>query len=229
MINKSLPVLSILLLLGNFVFAQVSDSRCDCPENKFAPTQPEAFFHLSSGESIALCGYRADDDARDLFSEFVVTVCGSDTILDFWDASLLCEVRQIGDTLFIGQIASLPIGMEYAREDIAWLIEKITLAEGTLDRKLQLNTDVRRYSRSEIDTVLRQYEQADSVPNEYNMALVARLFIATISGDTMARSYFMRVRERFGIQDGAYSQEYRFLQHMLAHWDREEGVSSAGY
>ncbi|KGE12878.1 hypothetical protein DI53_3315 [Sphingobacterium deserti] len=214
----------MLLCTGAFLFAQNNSKNCECPANKFAPTEPQAVFQFSSGESIALCGYKVDDDNRKLFSEFVLTVCGSGTLIDFWDASLLCEVRSVEDTLFIEQIASLPIGVDFAQQDVAWLIEKITMNEGELHRTLQLNREVRKYEPSEINDVLVQYEKADSIPNEYNMTLAGRLLIATISGNEKARKYFMQFRERFGILDGAFSQEYHFLQTMLEAWDSDKEV-----
>ena len=54
------------------------------------------------------------------------------------------------------------------------------------------------------------------------MAIVNKLFIATISGDKKARQYFKEFKNKFGTLDGAFSEEYNDLTTMLELWDSIE-------
>ena len=77
-------LLTILTLFS--VYGQTNKASCDCPKTQFAGTKVDTTFHLSNGKTIVLCGYKNPHSKPTTFSEFVLSVCGQDSIIDFWDA-----------------------------------------------------------------------------------------------------------------------------------------------
>ena len=86
---------------------------CHCPKSKYtdgSQGKPDTIVYLPNGKSIMLCGYRNRDDHPNTFSEFVLSVCGSNSIIDFWDAMLTCLIKAKNDTLLVERIERLPTG-----------------------------------------------------------------------------------------------------------------------
>lgn len=201
---------------------QAKKVSCDCPKTQYAGTKPDTTFHLSDGKAIVLCGYKNPDSKPATFSEFVLSVCGQDTIIDFWGAVLTCRLKVSKDTLLVDQLQNLPTGKNFKYQETVWATEKIHFSGQKLVRKLMVNRQIRKYNQDEIQTVLKNYETAKPELDDSTMEIANKLFIATISGDKKARQYFKEFNNKFATLDGAFKEEYNDLTAMLEQWDTQE-------
>ena len=204
------------------VFGQTKKTSCDCPKTQFAGTKADTTFHLSNGKTIVLCGYKNPDSKPTTFSEFILSVCGQDSIIDFWGAVLTCRLKVNKDTLLIDQLQNLPTGNNFKFQETVWTTEKLHFSGQKIVRELVVNRQIRKYNQDEIQSVLKSYETAKLGLDDSKMELANKLFIATISGDKKARKYFKEFNNKFGILDGAFKEEYSDLTAMLELWDRKE-------
>ncbi|WDF70351.1 hypothetical protein PQ465_08210 [Sphingobacterium oryzagri] len=209
------------IFVGAFfsVRAQAVAEGCACPENNYAPREAAAVYTFSQGNAIALCGYRITDEPNALYSEFVLSVCGTDQIIDFWDAMTVCRLYMQQDTLHVQTLYELPVGKDFAVEETVFLIEKLSLQGNEIERSMQLNRFLKKYNHSQIQQVLAHYRQLKREPSNEAMSILSRLFVAAISGSKEARQYLVKFRKDFHILDGAYSEAYHELLAMLAQWD----------
>lgn len=216
--------INILLTVLTFssVYGQTNKASCDCPKTQFAGTKADTTFHLSSGKTIVLCGYKNPESKPTTYSEFVLSVCGQDSIIDFWDAALTCQLNAKKDTLLVEQLQNLPTGKNFKFQETIWTTEKIYFSEQKLIRKIEVNRQIRTYSQDEIQSVLKTYETAKTGLDDSKMEMANKLFMATISGDKKARHYFKEFKSKFGTLDGAFAEEYSDLTAMLALWDRKQ-------
>lgn len=204
------------------VYGQTKSTSCDCPKTQFAGTKADTTFYLSNGKTIVLCGYKNSDSKPTTFSEFMLSVCGQDTIIDFWGAVLTCRLKVSKDTLLIDQLQNLPTGKNFKFQETTWTREKVYFNGQELVRKLVVNRQIGKYNQDEIQSVLKTYETAKPGLDDSKMELASKLFIATISGDKKAIQYFKEFKNKFGTLDGAFSEEYIDLTAMLELWDRKE-------
>jgi len=212
----------LTILFWTSVYGQTKKSFCDCPKTQFAGTKADSTFHLSNGKTIVLCGYKNPNIKPITFSEFILAICGQDTIIDFWGAVLTCRLKVNKDTLFVDELHSLPTGNNFEYQETVWTTEKIYFSGQKIVRKLVINRQIRKYNEHEIQTVLKTYEAAKPGLDDNKMVIANKLFIATISGDKKATQYFKEFSNKFGILDGAFKEEYNNLTAMLAIWDRKE-------
>jgi hypothetical protein len=221
MIRAKLIFILIVLTVLN-VYGQNKKVICDCPKTKFSGTKADTAFYLSNGKTVVLCGYKNPRSKPTTFSEFILSVCGQDTIIDFWDAVVTCRPKVIKDTLLVDEIQNLPTGKSFKSEETVWTTEKIYFSGHKLVRKLVVNRQIRKYNQDEIQSVLRIYETALTRLDDGKMEIANKLFIASISGDKKARQYFKEFKTKFGKLDGAFAEEYSNLTAMLELWDRKE-------
>lgn len=221
MTRHCITIILTFLTLAS-VYGQTNGTSCDCPKTQFAGTKADTTFHLSNGKTIVLCGYKNPDSKRTTYSEFILSVCGQDTIIDFWGAELSCQLRVSKDTLLVDQLYNLPTGKDFKFQESTWTTEKIYFSGEKIVRKLEVNRQIRKYNQNEIQAVLKTFETAKSGLDDSKMEIANQLFIATISGDKKARQYFKEFNSKFGILDGAYKEEYSELTAMLELWDRKE-------
>ncbi|WP_181182435.1 hypothetical protein [Sphingobacterium lumbrici] len=204
------------------VYGQANKASCDCPKTQYAGTKADTTFYLSNGKTVVLCGYKNPDSEPTTFSEFILAVCGQDTIIDFWGAVLTCRLKVNKDTLLVDQLQNLPAGKNFKFQETVWTTEKIHFSGQKLVRKLVVNRQIRKYSQDEIQSVLKTYETAKTGLDDNKMEIANKLFIATISGDKKARQYFREFKSKFGTLDGAFAEEYSDLTAMLELWDKKE-------
>lgn len=210
--------------LFNFDFHFRTDkmTSCYCPKTEYAGTKADTAFQLSNGKTIVLCGYKNPESKPATFSEFILSVCGEDTIIDFWDAVLTCRLKVNKDTLLVDELQNLPTGRNFKYQETVWTTERIYFRGSKVVRKLVVNRQIRKYSQAEIQTVLKTYENAKQGLDDNKMVIANQLFIATISGDKRAGQYFKEFNNKFGTLDGAFKEEYSDLTAMLKLWDRKE-------
>jgi len=194
---------------------QTQEKECACPSNQYADSKPETTFHFTNGKDIALCGYSETKGSEKIYSEFVLAVCGQDKILDFWDAMTSCKIRVTGDTLIIDELKYLPTGDDLNFKSTLWTSQKVYFKNNEVQRRIKVNRGIRKYSRLEIDRVIKEFEHAE----RYVEGLADKLFMATLSGDKKARQYFIDYKTKFGPLDGYVAEDYNELTAMLKVWD----------
>jgi hypothetical protein len=98
--------------------------NCKCAENDFTGTKADTVYKFSNGKIITLCGYRNIENKPINFSEFVLSACRERTIIDFWDATKTCNLRQVKDTLIVEELINLPTEKNRIYTSNIWSIEK---------------------------------------------------------------------------------------------------------
>jgi hypothetical protein len=217
----------IIILIGlSFatVFGQNEIRSCDCLKTQFAGTKADTTFQLSNNKTIVLCGYKNPESKPTTFSEFILAVCGQDTIIDFWGAVFTCRLEVNKDTLLVKQLQNLPTGENLKYQETVWTTEKIYFKGQKVVRKNFVNRQIRKYTQDEIQTVIKTYESAKAGLGDNKMEIANKLFISTISGDNRARQYFSEFKTKFGTLDGAFAEEYNDLTAMLKLWDKNNNA-----
>lgn len=204
------------------VYCQANEASCDCPRTEFAGTKADTTYQLSNGRTIVLCGYKNPGSKPVNFSEFVLSVCGQDTIIDFWGGVLTCRLKVNKDTLLVDQLQNLPTDKNFKFQETVWTTEKLYFSGQKLVRKLVVNRQIRKYTEAEIQSVLKTYETSKPGLDISKMEIANTLFISIISGDKKARQYFQEFESKFGTLDGAFAEEYSDLAAMLELWDRKD-------
>jgi hypothetical protein len=211
-----------LFIVMTSVYGQTKTNTCDCAGKGNSETKADTTYHLGNGKTIVLCGYENQESNPKTYSEFVLSVCGQDTIIDFWGAVLTCQLYVHKDTLVIEELQNLPIGNKFKYEQTVWTREKINFARQKIIRKKECNRQIRKYSQGDIEIVLKAYQAATPGLDESKMELANKLFISAVSGSKIARKYFNEFKNKFGTLDGAFSEEYNDLCVMLELWDKKE-------
>lgn len=194
---------------------------CDCPKNDFTETKSDTIYKLSNGKSIALCGFRNVENNPVDFSEFVLSVCGENKIIDFWNATQNCNLRVNKDTLIVEELINLPTQKDRKYEINIWGIDKIYFKDNNVIKKHFINQNVKKYSEKQIAITLKEYENADEELNDEKIEIVNRLFIASISENKKARKYFNEFNTKYKL-DGAFAEEYGDLKTMLELWESKK-------
>lgn len=215
-------VLLVTVFAFTTVFGQNKKEVCDCPKTQYADTKADTIFRLSNGKKIALCGTRNPASKPATYSEFVLAVCGQDSIIDFWNASMTCRLKVNKDTLLVSRLRNLPIGEGFKYKETVWMTDKIYFTGQKVVRKPVVNRQIQKYTQATIQTVLKAYETAKPGIDDSKMAMANRLFVAAISGDKKAGEYLKQFKTKFGTLDGAFAEEYNDLTTMLALWDKAE-------
>jgi hypothetical protein len=215
-------IITLTIFISIITNGQTKNKNCNCPKNDYAGMTADTTFKLSNGKEIVLCGYKNPDSKPISYSEFVLAVCGQAKIIDFWDATVTCYLKIEKDTLFVENLVDLPIGKNRTYKETVWATDKIYFKGQTAIRIYAVNKKIQKYTRLEIMKTLKEYETSNGGLSDNKMELANRLFAATISGDKKARKYFKAFRTKFGVLDGAFSEEYSDLTAMLVQWDRQE-------
>lgn len=211
----------IYLFNLNNCFRTSKKASCNCAQNEFvSATKAEATFNFSNGKTIALCGYKDTDIKPSGDSEFVLSVCGQDTIIGFWGAVQTCRVKMNKDIVLVQELKNLTVGKNFAYQPTVWTTEKIYFNGEELVRKLEVNKKIKKYNQAEIKAVLKAFETAKPKIDDNKMTIADKLFIAAISGSEKARKYFNEFPNKFEL-DGTYGEIYSELTEMLELWDNQ--------
>lgn len=203
------PYLLIAILL---YFLPLYPQNCNCPKDTRAATEendkPRKIFSFKNGAKIILCGYEDTIDNVTYYSEFILHKCGMSEPIDFWDATLTCKVFMENDVLTIEHMCNLPVGQNRDFIFIPWITEEIFYKNGKLNSNYD-ERDFRKYSKEEINKTLDEYNLAvkEGLPDDIE-GLIAKLFVAAISGDKKANEYFKTFPDTFVI-DGGGSETYK--------------------
>lgn len=214
-------ITALLILSVTTTFGQ-NKGTCNCPQTQYAGTKADTTFHLSNGKIIVLCGYKNINGTPVTYSEFVLSVCGQDTIIGFWEALLTCRLQVHKDTLLVKRLEILPTGKHFKLQTLVWSTDKIYFEKQKPIKKLVVNRQIARYDKKEINKVLEIYRTTKPEIGGEKINIAFKLFVATISGNKTARKYFNHFTDKFDKIGAAPREEYDRLKRMLKQWDDEE-------
>jgi hypothetical protein len=123
------------------------------------------------------------------------------------------------DTLVINELKNLPVGKGLAFKEVVWLTKKIYYKNSHPYTKTIKNNSIPLYNKKLIAKVLNDYKTADGELNDQKMEMAYRLFIASISGNATATTYFHDFSKKYSL-DGAFAEDYEDLKVMLEFWDK---------
>lgn len=200
----SLFLLTVFTALSISASAQNDILTCSCPKI-YTDTKPAAIFHLSNGKSIALCGSKESDyiKGKTLYSEFVLSVCGSNKIIKFWGAVQICNVRVSSDTLYVEELVDLPIGPKMAYKKIAWNIDRIYFVNNKIKRDSLVNPRIPKYNSSEIAHVLNIYK-ATKNQNEFRTAALIDKLLSVAYQEVRKLKIYLSISLRNSLNLVAY-------------------------
>lgn len=203
------PYLFILL----FSFLPMHSQNCNCLKDtmdgwKESNEPPNATFSFKNGSKIILCGYEDNIDNVVYYGEFILLECGKAEPIDFWDGALTCRAFMENDILKVEELCNLPVGKDRDFVFTPWLVEELSYKKGELNR-VYFTKSIRKYSKEEIKQTLDEYTLAvkEGLP-DYSEDLVAKLFVAALSGDKKATDYFKAFPDTF-LTDGGLSETYK--------------------
>lgn len=216
-------------------FAQVH-TGCKCPKSEFvSEVTPYKIFYFSGAKAIAITTAPDtfyDSGRRDIYSEFSIYECGSDTTIRFYGATERCKIDFAKDTLVIERMEQLAIGKSYEFVDTPWIADRYYYR---MDR-LQMQSEVLaacRYNEEAIKNTLQVYEHtqwstqigSDSAKSEQMLSLANRLMLAAISGNATAKEYFAEFEKKFK-PDGAYAEWYDDMAAMIEIAEQLKGIET---
>jgi hypothetical protein len=209
------------IILSYYSFGQNRTLACKCPVSIYAGTEADTVFNLSGNVSIALCGSKDTGiiKGKVLYSEFILSVCGSNKIIKFWDAVTLCDVKTAKDNLLVETIVSLPVGKSMQYEETVWTIERIYLVKGKTVRDSIINPKIPKYTQFQISNVLDLYNRSPNENSDQTIELADKLLIGAISGSEKAKTLLTNFRNKFTNLDGIYLEEYDSILRMLKQWE----------
>ncbi|RIJ42482.1 hypothetical protein [Pontibacter oryzae] len=199
-----------------------SEGDCDeCAASKYAESEPDTTFIFSNGNKLLICGYPELREGKKIYSEFVLSECAKDSIIDFWSAVEEYEIRFEQDTLQLQKLELLALGNNRELVKEKWLTEYFYYENGKLEREKKLNS-VARYSQAQIVQALQEFEStqwqkqigATEEYTEKKMKLANSLMIAAASGSEKSEVYFKEFKTKFQ-PDGAYLEWYEQMAELL--------------
>lgn len=199
-----------------------SKGNCDtCAASKYVESEPDTAFTFSNGSKLLICGYLELREGKKIYSEFVLSECGNDSIIDFWSAVEEYEIQFEQDTLQLQKLELLALGNNVELVKEKWLTEYFYYENGKLKREKKLNSEI-KYSQKQIDQSLQEFESthwqkqngASEEYTEQKMKLANSLMIAAASGSEKAEMYFREFKNKFQ-PDGAYLEWYQQMIGLL--------------
>jgi len=216
---KRILLITFTFLTLNLTHSQLNNKSCECVKNTYTNEKVDTVFHFTNGKNIVLCGFRNDENNIINYSEFVLYVCKDKEIINFWDAMQTCNIELNNDTLYVEELVKLPNGKNFKFEDNIWRINKYYFSGDELKIKSILNEEIKKYDDIEIKTVLKEFEYKQKGLDDSIIILANKLFICSLSGNKIAKQYFIDLETKFGILDGGFKEEYYELKSMLENWD----------
>lgn len=199
---------------------QICD-KCAASSYSAPAPEPDTSFTFSNSKKLLICGYPELQGDKIIYSEFVLSECGNDSIIGYWGAVEAYELDYKQDTLLLHKIELLASGenREFVKEK--WLTEYFYYDKDRLQKEKKLNRQI-GYSQSQIEQTLQEYENtkwltqinSSEAYTEEKMELANRLMLAAASGSKKAESYFKEFDRNFR-PDGAYAEWYNQMADLL--------------
>jgi hypothetical protein len=209
---------TLLFLLISFACcSQIPNKDCVCSKNEYVTKKiPDTIFTFSNHKSIYVCGFREIQNKKLVYSEFVIGTCGEDTILGFWGALKNCSIFRNQDTVMVGEFSRLPVGDKFSIKQTILIANRFYYSSNSLVRDTIINSNIRKYSTTEIQKVLMEYERFKIAKDKNGVSLLNKLFVATISGSGKAEKWFYEMGEINN--NGELSELYDELNELLRVW-----------
>jgi hypothetical protein len=173
--------------------------------------KPNKIFTFSKGKQIILCGYEEPAKNETLYSEFILQECGKSDVIDFWGAVFSGTVNFKDDVIYIREIKNLPTGPDRSFISTHWSTQTLRYDTKKLVRNYKVNHSIRKYTKTEIEKTLKEFEGGKNNYAGDVEEVMYRLFVAAISGDAKAKKYFYEF-SKFTLLDGAVSEDYKDLK-----------------
>lgn len=204
-----------------FATVSVAQHKCSCPEWMGSIPHKNALktYKLPSSQlTIGLCGNLETDytDIKDtIYSEAYVFNCKSEEILHEWSALQKCYVKQLEDSIVIGEYFLIPVGKNLALEWRPFLITELYLELNKIQKQQYFLTKEYNYTQQEIVTVIKRYQTTTHNSYSWNslkyLDICYQLFWCYVSGSEKALLYLKEAKEKFGGFSGHAAEEYSNL------------------
>lgn len=211
----------ILTFCFSISFAQKKD-KCNCPETELEIGGDTEYFEFKNGKKIILCGTVDETIEPKKYSEFVISVCGKTSIIDFWNQSKICKISVVNDTLSIKQLIDLPTAVNQKFQNEIWSREKIYFDGEKVMREFGINKLIRKYSTTEMNAVNKAYDLSKSAEmTEKKLELASKLFIGAISGSAVSRKHLKDFSNKFRVEGSEFEKHYNEIIQRLEAWDNQ--------
>ena len=206
---------SLLFLLISFACCSQTDSKvCVCAKNEYITTKKtDTIFSFSNQKKIFVCGFKEMKNKQIVYSEFVIGICGEDTLIGFWGALKNCTINKRNDTLWIDEIIWLPVGNKFIDTQTVGKRTRIYFNNNLFFSDSIFNPTIRKYSITEIEEVINEYEKMKSSNGVTAIDIMKKLFVAYISGSDKAKNYFHEIGQ--GTINSELSELYDELNQLL--------------
>ncbi len=195
----------IMTIIG---FASFGQTDCLCGKLYDENLQkPDTIIKINGVESYAICGYFEDD----FVSEFTVTKCGDEKILDFYDATLNYKIEVDADTIKLIDYRFLSTDLNKF-ERIPWAIDMYYHSNGQTIHKRRT---IFKRNKSIIYNEKFQKEWDNEIKDNWstNNKLILWSFFISLDNKENFENYFKNYRDTFQI-GGVYAEYYSELLKM---------------
>lgn len=205
--------LLIILFITAAQFAVGQNNNCNCPKNDFTSSvKPDKIFSFSNGRKIGLCGATEMINNKMAYTEFILFQCGQQKIINQWGATQSCTLLKTKDTLVVNELFGLAIGKNMTIKWVPFQITKYYFSNSALSTSTFFKKDLPKYSKAQVNSVIKQYAQLTKQTNGDTVLLVAhRLFWAYVSGSKEAATLLNNFEKKLGPFDGAIAEEFSDL------------------
>ena len=189
-----------------------SQSQCFCaPYYSEKMETPDTIISISSEVNFAICGWFEND----FVSEFTVTKCGQDSILNFYGAVLNYKFHVDGDTLVLTDYRFF---IDEKPMFYPWAVEKYFDNKGNIEHKREIVYKL----TGEVSKNDFLQSWSKEIRNDYsvNQELVTKTFLLSLTDTMYYNSYFSNYRDTFQI-DGVIAEYYNELSEMYKEYNNK--------
>lgn len=211
--------------------------RTDCRCNGFGESSPVLITTGHGGPTgLVVCGYlerRRGSIVR--ASEFEVARCRDGTTALEFDATETADVEAQGDDLRVTRVSMWPIGPDWAWEYLPIATAVVRAAQsGTPQWRPVLTRPV--VSARQVQEFLSRYTRPpghDYPPSTHMDEVVGKLFVAGLTGDTVAQHLFCRMSQDIPLGGAAAENYDSALRDLMqgtegAAWDSASALNQDG-
>lgn len=198
----------LFCLLESVSFGQTIN--CICKLQNETIVKPIKVFHLTKTKSIAVCGTSEPKNGKIEYSEFSLHQCGLTKIINEWDGTQTCTIKQNKDTLIVQEFYGIPNGERFSVKWREFYVYKYYFKGNRLIDTLFFRDDLKKYTNKEIQIALFNFEKIQGPITKSDKYLIAvnRLFWAYVSGSKKAEKHLLNLKKKYGTFDGAVSEDF---------------------